>query len=248
MRHCVSFGPFRVVVLLLVGATALAAIACESTAALVPVQIRQALPEQESLSYNLLDSRGAKIGTAAIMIQRQGDSLALSQSYTDLQQHTDIGLVTVDSATMAPQHAHREIHTAGATNVLDVTYSGGSVNTVAVSGNGKDQSHQATISPATYDDAEVFFLMRTLEFTQGYTARFNLVVVDAGKGTISRAAATARVNGTEAITVNGKSFKAWQVELNGAGATSTAWYDTAPDRKLLRYNNARATSIELAGQ
>ncbi len=236
----------RILTILAVFTSILFCIACDAGAVALPITIRQPLPAKESLSYSLLDSDGAKIGTAIISIQRQGDSLVLGQDYTDLQQHTDSGSVTVNGTTMAPLQAHREIHTATANSVLDVTYSGTTVSTIAT-GNSV-QRHEAKVTTATYDDAEIFFLMRTLEFTQGYTAHFNLVVVDTSRGTISRATASVRVNGTETITVAGKSYKAWQVALSGAGANSTAWYDTAPDRKLLRYNNSRQTSIELADQ
>jgi len=54
------------------------------------------------------------------------------------------------------------------------------------------------------------------------------------------------VNGTTNISVGGKSFKAWEVQLTVAGATSTAWYEEGPDRRMLRYANSRQTAIELA--
>jgi hypothetical protein len=34
--------------------------------------------------------------------------------------------------------------------------------------------------------------------------------------------------------------------LTVAGATSTAWYEEGPDRRMLRYANSRQTAIELA--
>ncbi len=232
---------FLAIVIVLV---AFAGVACESSSATAPIQIRQPLPDEESLAYNLVDSSHARIGSAMLAIQRNGDSLVLSQSYSDLNNHTDNGSVTVDRSLLTPQKANREIHTASVNSRVDVTYTANAVSTVA--NDGSEHRNQANITPATYDDQEDVFLMRTLEFTQGTTAHFNLVVVDASKGTISRAAAGVRVNGTQTITLGGKSIKAWQIELTGAGATSTAWYDTTAQRRLLRYDNPRGTSIELA--
>lgn len=222
---------------------ALFAAACGSAAATQVLTIKQRLPDQESLAYNLVDDKGTKIGSATVSIQRDGDSLVLRQNYTDLQQHTDSRSVTVEPATLKPQRSHRELRDANTQATVDVTYAAGTASAVANDGHG--HRHQATVTAGSYDDQEVFFLMRTLEFTLGYTAQFGDVVV-ANDGTINRATASVRVNGTTNITVGGKSFKAWEVQLTAAGATSTAWYDTSPGRRLLRYANARRTAIELA--
>jgi hypothetical protein len=220
--------------------------ACSSTDNAQPVAIKQPLPAPESLNYTLLDVQNAKIGTAQVSIQNQATTLLLSQVYTDLAGHIDSGTVTVDAATLHPISAHRELKTASIDSTLDVTYSDSKVATTVVTG-GRTTKHEETITPnSTYDDQEAFFLLRTLDFTPGNTVHFAIVVSDASKGTISRALATARVVGKSQIKVGGKPFDAWQVQLTGAGATNTAWFDSAPSRRLLRYFNSRETSLELA--
>ncbi|HEY7296191.1 MAG TPA: hypothetical protein VH916_14190, partial [Dehalococcoidia bacterium] len=98
---------------------------------------------------------------------------------------------------------------------------------------------------STYDDQESFFLLRTLPFTPGYTTQFAIVVTDATRGTISRALATAHVVGMTTAKVGDQNPAAWEVQLSAAGATNTAWFDTGPQRTLLRYDNSGQTRIEL---
>lgn len=216
---------------------------CSSAAKTAPLQISQPLPDSETLSYSLLDSQDKPLGTAEVTINRQGGSLVLAQRYTDQQGHTDDGRVTVDAATLRPQSATREIQTADVHATEQTTYQGNTVSTVA--NDGTEHRHSATITNATYDDQESFFLMRAVNFSAGDVTNIALVVVDTAKGTISRAAASIRVQGKTTISVGGKSFDVWQVQLAGAGTSNTAWFEVAPGRRMLRYSNSRGTVLEL---
>ena len=218
------------------------ATACAATTNAQPVPIKQPLPERESLAYNLLDDKGARIGTASVSIARDGDGLVFQQRYADLQQHTDQRSVTVDAATLAPRQARREIHAVNLNSTVAITYAPDSVSSVA--SDGREHRHEAKVATGTYDDQEVFFLMRALDFSPGYSAQFADVIV-ANDGTISRASATATVQKQTTVQLSGKSFTAWEVQLTAAGATSTAWYEAAPTRRLLRYTTSRQTSIKL---
>ncbi len=229
---------------LLLGGLAAGGAACASLPAEAPIAVAQPLPDNESLTYNLLDNKGNKIGTATISIQRNGDALALTQNYTDLQGHTDNGTVTVDAATLRPRSVQHEIQTADLNTTLQETYSSNTVT--AVAHDGSTHQHSATITNASYDDLESFFLMRVVDFTTGKQYHFDLVVADAAQATISRAASTIQVQGTTPITLGGRSIRCWQVQLSGAGASNTAWFEDAPGRRLLRYNNSRGTVLELA--
>jgi len=223
---------------------AVLAAGCETPSAAETIAIKQPLPDQESLVYNLLDVQDMKIGEATVAITRSGDTLQLSQSYTATDGSTDKGVVTVDLDSVKPRSARRTVNTASVHAQLDVTYAGATVT--AVANDGKQHRHQAKIPATAYDDQESFFLLRTLDFTMGYTTHFAIVVANATNGTISRALATARVAERSQIKVGGKTFTAWQVQLTGAGTTSTAWFENGPDRRLLRYVNGRQTSIEIA--
>lgn len=225
-------------------AVLLSACAQAGTAEIVP--IKQPLPAQESLNYRLLDPDGNQIGTALVSIRSENGALVLEQRYTDQQQHTDDGAVTVDPASMQPRSAHRVLRTADVSATLDVTYGGGAVT--AVANDGQEHRQRATVAASAYDDLESFFLLRTLEFTPGYTVQFGIVVIDAAKGTISRALGTAHVLGTTDIQVGGASYHTWEVQLTGAGATNTAWFDSGPERRLIRYTSGRKTTIELVPQ
>jgi hypothetical protein len=223
--------------------------ACAQPGAAEVVPIKQPLPAQESLHYRLLDPNGRQMGSALVSIRSENGALVLSQNYTDDQNHTDAGSVTVDPASMRPQSAHRDVNTADVHSTLDVTYRGDSVTAVAHdAATGKEQRHLAKITASSYDDQESFFLLRTLDFTAGYSVRFGVVVVDVTTGTISRALGTARVLGTTDIQLNGATHHAWEVQLSGAGVTNTAWYDSDAARTLLRYTSGRGSTIELMPQ
>jgi hypothetical protein len=233
----------RGVALLLPGGLIAAGTACAATPRSGPLEIRQPLPDDETLSYSLLDSDNKPIGSATVAVKRTGDALVLTQNYMDLQQHLDAASVTVDAVSMKPRSAMHQIDNPPLHTTLFESYSGTTVT--ATANDGSEHRHTASITAASYDNLESFFLMRVVNFSAGDEHNLDLVVVDAAKGTISRAAGTIRVQGTTAITVAGKSFKTWQVQLTGAGATNTAWFEDAPGRRMLRYNNSRGTILEL---
>lgn len=219
--------------------------ACAATDTVAAITISQALPDQEALTYTLLDRHNTKIASAQFAIQRQGDGVVLTQQYTDLSGHTDNTTVTADAATLAPRSAQHTIDTGATQSALVVTYAGGKVSAVATSG-GKQRRHEAKLATGSYDDRESPFLLRTLQFSAGYSARFGSVIVDPATATISRALATARVLGTTTVKLGDKSFKAWEVQLSAAGRTNTAWFESDPGRRLLRYTFGGETTIELA--
>src|SRR5579883_295252 len=109
----------------------MALVACSSVAKTAPLQVAQPLPDNETLTYSLLDSQNRPLGTAEVAISRQGGSLVLGQRYTDQQGHTDDGRVTVDAATLRPQSATRQIQTADVHATEQTTYQGNTVSTVA---------------------------------------------------------------------------------------------------------------------
>ncbi|HZQ37663.1 MAG TPA: hypothetical protein VFD32_17150, partial [Dehalococcoidia bacterium] len=198
--------------------------ACASSGEAKPVQIAQPLPDQESLSYDLLDRDGHQLGSAAVSIQRQGTALVLGQRYTDLSGHTDSLSATVDATTLLPQSAQRTINSADVQATLNLQYGNGQV-TANVSYNGKQHhASEKLTSNSSYDDQESFFLMRTVDFVPGNVSHIALVVFDVAKGTISRAAASIRVQGATTLALGGKNFNAWQVQLSGAGSVNTAWF------------------------
>ena len=219
--------------------------ACASSDSVAPLTISQPLPDQESLTYILLDHQNSKIASAQFGIQRQGDALVLTQLYTDLSGHTDNTTVTADAATLAPRSARHTIDTGATQTALVVTYIGGKLSAAASTG-GKQRRHEAKLLAGSYDDRESPFLLRTLPFTAEFTARFGSVIVDPTTATISRALATARVLGTTTVKLGDKNFKAWEVQLSAAGRTNTAWFDSGPGRRLLRYTFGGETTIELA--
>ena len=230
--------------LLVAGAIPLIA-ACGSNPAPQQVPIAQPLPDSESLDYNLLDTNEAKIGGATLSIQRQGSNLLLRQQYTQQDGSTDDVVVTVDAATMRPQSSQRTISSPSLATSVAVTYSAGSVSAVATSGDQQHKQSQKLTVPA-YDDGESFFLMRTVQFANGYSVHYADVAADAKSAHITRVLAEVKVARQVQVTVQGKSLPAWEVQFAAAGATATAWFENAPARRLLRYANPATTSIELA--
>lgn len=239
VRRLVRAKPALVALLLFM----LVAAACASTPPPQALKISSPLPDHEALRYTLLDLQDHSIGDAMVSIERVGNNLVLTQEYHDLNQHTDVSSVTVNAGTMKPLHAERRVNAAPVNSTLQVTYQNGEV--AAVANDGHEHKRTAKIAVDSYDDQESFFLLRTLDFSPGNVVHFSVVVEDAAKATISRALATARVVGISNISVGGKSFAAWQVQLSGAGAANTAWFDSGTGRRLLRYVNSGETSIEL---
>jgi hypothetical protein len=218
--------------------------ACASTAQTAPLSIKQPLPNDETLPYTLSDTNGNHLADATISIQQTAAGLVLSQSYVDPQQHKDEGSVTAVPATLLPLSSSHVISTESVHSMLQATYSGKTVTALADDGQ-QQHRHTALITDATYDDQESFFLMRTVDFVPGNESHIALVVFDVAKATISRASATIRVQGLTTLSLGGRNFKAWEVRLGAAGAVNTAWFEDAPARRMLRYDNSRGTVLEL---
>lgn len=230
--------------LLLSAALPLAA-ACGSNPSPQIIPIAQALPDSESLDYNLLDTDESKIGGATISIQRQGSSIMLRQLYTQQDGSTDNSVVTADAATLRPQSSLRTISSPTLNTSVNVTYSDGEVSAVATDA-GQQHKQAQKLSVPAYDDAESFFLMRTAPFQNGYTVHYADVAADAKSAHITRVLAEIRVVGQVQVSVQGKSFTAWEVQFGAAGANATAWFENTSARRLLRYTTPATTSIELA--
>ena len=212
-------------------------IACGSNARLPTSDIVGAIPWQgdESLSYRLENGRGELIGRATLTVDVRNGRTALSQQFRS-DAGSDETSVVVDSRTLKPASARREIVSPDETEVLEVSYT----EDGALIKQGERQSGLAVPEHA-YDNDTSLFLWRTLPFAAGYEARYVTIITNRR----SRDTVTLRVTGRESVSIPAGTFDAWRLEISASNARQIAWYADTASRPLLKYDNDRGTIFAL---
>jgi hypothetical protein len=210
----------------------------------------------ERLTYDLLDDNGAVVGTGALSVEAgEGDTLRLVQAYQQASAaggqsaSTDTATVTAQARTLQPRAMTREIAGRGDDERYTGTYApdGSTVDAHAVRG-GADRMRTLRLRPSAYENESSLWLWRTLDFAEGYDARYTSVnLVDQSQQTVS-----VRITGTERIEVPAGSFETWRVQIRNGRATRIAWIAVADPHVVVQWDNGamtmRLTGMQLPAQ
>ncbi|MGE3986193.1 MAG: DUF3108 domain-containing protein [Dehalococcoidia bacterium] len=187
----------------------------------------------ESHTYTVKND-GKEVGRSVLSIDVQGAQTVLSQKFTG--ETSDESAVTVDSKTLKPISARREIIAKDDDVVIETTYT----ETGASIKQGDKQSG-LSVPEHSYDNDTSLFLWRTLPFEVGWEGSYTTIITNRR----SRQKVNLAVVRRESVTLASGEFPAWRLEIKTSNATQTAWYTDTPRRELLRYDNDRGVIYEL---
>jgi hypothetical protein len=190
--------------------------------------------DSEKLTYVLSDKSGRQTATGTFTVTRQGAQTVLTQSYVS-GGNTDETSVTVDSQTLKPISSRRVIEGTDE-QTIEVTYT----EQGALIRQGERQSG-LSVPEHAYDNDTSLFLWRTIDFREGYTARYVTIITNRR----SRQDVDLTVTGRESVSVPAGQFNAWRLEIKPENARQVAWFADTPERTLLKYDNDRGTVWEL---
>lgn len=201
----------------------------------------------ERLTYDLLDDTGAVAGNGTLSVEAgEGDALRLVQAYQRAgggQPVADTTTVIVQARTLQPRAMTRAIAGRDAEERYTGTYApdGSAVDAHAVRG-GTDRAHSMRLRSGAYENESSLWLWRTLDFAEGYDARYTSVnLVDQSQQTVS-----VRITGTERIEVPAGSFETWRVQIRNGRATRIAWIAVADPHVVVQWDNG-AMTMRLTG-
>ncbi len=193
-------------------------------------------PDTENLTYLLKDKKsGQVIARGALGVAPEGGQTRLSQRFTTTD-HSDESSVLVDSKTLKPVSGTRVIVGPNQREEVSSTYSEGQVTIKQ----GEKQSG-LKVPDHSYDNDTSLFLWRTLDFHDGFTARYVTIITNRR----SRQDVTVSVSGPEQVIVQAGQFSAWKVDVRTSNAHQMAWYADTPTRPLVKYDNDLGTIYEL---
>jgi hypothetical protein len=194
----------------------------------------------EALSYRLVDDDGKMLAEGVLRVEFEGGQTVLSQEFTSSEAQ-DTASVTVDSRTLKPVSARREIDRQGDGDdeTIEVTYT----DEGALIKQGDRQSG-LSVPQHAYDNDSSLFLWRTLPFAEGYEASYVTIITNRR----SRQEVYLRVIGKESVTVPAGTFDTWRLEITTSNARQTAWIADTPARPLVRYDNDRDVIFELTSR
>ena len=158
----------------------------------------------------------------------------MSQVFTG--ETTDESRVTVDSQTLKPIEAVRDIEARDEEVLIETTYT----EDGAVIRQGDKQSG-LSIPEHAYDNDTSLFLWRTLPYEVGWEGSYITMITNRR----SRQKVNLAVVRRETVTLSSGEFTAWRLEIKTSNATQVAWYADTPRRELLRYDNDRGIIYEL---
>ncbi len=191
--------------------------------------------QNETLAYVLHDNEGRQTATGTLSVSVQGASTKLGQRFTSGANSDEVS-VNVDSATLKPQSSTRTIAGNG-DETIAVTYT----DQGAVIKQGNKKQSGLSVPEHSYDNDTSLFLWRTIDFHDGYTARYTTIITNRR----SRQSVDLHVIGHEDVSVPAGKFNAWRLEISTENAKQVAWFADTPARTLLKYDNDRGTIFEL---
>jgi len=189
----------------------------------------------ESLSYEVKNDRGQRLGREVLSVDVEGSRTFLSQLFMS-EGRRDESRVEVESATLKPRSSRRQILTPADEEVLEATYTEEGV----LIKHGDKQS-ALSVPEHSYDNDTSLFLWRTIPFAPGYEASYVTIITNFR----SRQVVRLRVIGREMVRVPAGEFQAWKLEIKTKNADQVAWYADTPLRQLLKYDNDRKVIFEL---
>jgi hypothetical protein len=187
----------------------------------------------ESHTYTVKNN-GEVVGRSVLTVDVQGATTVLSQSFRG--ETTDESAVTVDSQTLKPQSARREVIARDDDVVVETTYTADG----AVIKQGERQSG-LSVPEHAYDNDTSLFLWRALPYEVGWQGSYITIITNRR----SRQKVNLFVVRRETVQLATGEYSAWRLEIKTSNATQTAWYADTPRRELLRYDNDRGIVYEL---
>jgi hypothetical protein len=211
--------------------------ACGGKSAPPPSDVVSSIPWKgdEKLTYNVIDKKGERLGTQTLTVDVEGAKTTLTQAFSS-DSNQDTSAVVVDSKTLKPISATREIVTPKDTENIEVTYT----DQGALIKQGERQSG-LSVPEHAYDNDTSLFLWRTIDFHEGYRQSYVTIITNRR----SRQTVTLEVTGKETVKVPAGEFLAWRVEVKAANAKQIAWFADTALHPLVRYDNDRGLYFEL---
>lgn len=198
-------------------------------------------PSTETVTYVLKDGAGRETARGTFTIATSSGATTLTQRYA-AGGNSDEASVVVDSQTLKPQSATRLISGSDDDQEeLQVTYTeqDGAIRAVIRQG---DKQSGLTVPEHAYDNDSSLFLWRTIDFREGYEARYVTIITNRR----DRHTVEIKVAGKEQVTVPAGQFAAWRLEIETENAHQVAWFADTAARTLVKYDNDRGTIWELA--
>lgn len=190
----------------------------------------------EEATYRLKRTQsGEAVGQTRLTVRSAAGGVELTQSFAN-ETASDLSSVVVDAQTLKAASATRKIKNPRDERELQVTYS----QQGALIKDGDKQSG-ISVPQHAYDNDISLFLWRTLDFKDGYQARYITLITNRR----TRQDVTLRVRGKETVRVPAGEFTAWRLEIRAEGANQVAWISDTPARTLVRYDNDRGLIFEL---
>jgi hypothetical protein len=189
----------------------------------------------DTATYRLHDKSGNSLGSGVLTAEAHGQETTFTQVYSS-GPNSDKSTVVADSQTLKATSSTRVISGTGEDETIEVSYT----DQGAVIKQGKKQSG-LSVPEHAYDNDISLFLWRTIDFHDGYTARYITIITNRR----SRQSVDLAVLGHEQVSVPAGQFDAWKLQIKTENATQTAWIADTPERTLLKYDNDRGTIFEL---
>jgi hypothetical protein len=181
---------------------------------------------------------GDVVGRSVLTVDVNGAETVLSQKFTG--DTSDESAVTVDSKTLKPKSARRDISAKDDDILIEATYTeAGGETTVSIKQD--DKQSGLSVPEHSYDNDTSLFLWRTLPFEQGWTGSYTTIITNRR----SRQKVNLTVLRRESVTLSSGEFNGWRLQIKTANATQTAWFTDTPRHELLRYDNDRGVIYEL---
>ncbi len=240
----------RVKTLALCGAVALAVSACGVTnngpeRSDIVTQIPWTAPEIHT--YELRENNKLK-ATTTLSIAEDGDALVLTQRTADEEGNVDESVSKVDAATLKPLSNVHTVSDKDQRRVADAAYEDvdkdcSSKRIVRITQNtfkppsadkpDSTRSNPLCVPEHAYDNDTSLFIWRTLKFEKGYSVSYSTVFSNRR----DTQTVTLTVGEKVTMTTPAGDIEAWIVDLFADQVTQRAWIATAPDHKLVAYQN-----------
>ena len=204
----------------------------------------------EAYRYELTTSSGGDPrGEGVLSITMDGDSLLLSQMFSDPEGNADSSVLEVEAETLAPLVGRRVITDADEDRraIAETEYGpidDGDAMAVRIrelnfDSLEDDEPSSRRCNPMRieedvyYDNDSSLFLWRTIKFEEGYEVTYSAVIANRR----DKRPVTLRVRRQERIETAAGEFDAWLVGIEAEGQVHNAYFATTDDHKLLWYDN-----------
>lgn len=195
-------------------------------------------PDSEATSYVIQTEQGTEVGTFDTTISRDG-STYVTTSYTAAEDATDEVVMTLNADDLKPISGTRTVYVPPGSPITTGTYV---VSThydddkLTIEADLPDDQHQGPVDikiPAdSYSNDQVWYLLRTLPFEEGYKGRYTNIVIWPNYAAPSL---TVTVLGTESVEAPAGTFDCHKLQLAIADTTIYMWYGIAAPHYMVKY-------------